>query len=467
MAKKKNRKVVRYRRPLNINVGMIIFALIFAYMAFYVYTYVRRDKIEFYEVTEGGIVNDQRHTGVILREETVQYTDRAGNINFYLQEGKRAAVGTRIYSIDETGTISSLLAEQAGDSISLSSENLASLQKELSAFSQTFRDEDFHEVYDVKYTLDSRVLEYASSDALKNLDSILSEAGANFSQVRSSASGVVSYSIDSMESLEPSQITAETFDRSLYAKIGPRSGQLVETGAPAYKLITSEDWSVVFQLSSEEAALYQDKDSLALKFSGKDLETTAAFSIITGADGGAYGKLDFNKYMEQFVSDRFVDFEIITEEVKGLKLPRTAVTTMNFFIVPRDFYASSENGSASGFYKEVYGENGSTMELISPTIYNADEEYYYLDTENSQGLKAGDYLIKPDSQERYQVGVMESVQGVFNINRGYTIFRKIEILNSNDEFYTVAKGTDYGLSVYDHIVLDASSVAGNGVVIYQ
>ena len=113
MAKKKNRKVVRYRRPLNINVGMIIFALIFAYMAFYVYTYVRRDKIEFYEVTEGGIVNDQRHTGVILREETVQYTDRAGNINFYLQEGKRAAVGTRIYSIDETGTISSLLAEQA------------------------------------------------------------------------------------------------------------------------------------------------------------------------------------------------------------------------------------------------------------------------------------------------------------------------------------------------------------------
>ena len=41
-----------------------------------------------------------------------------------------------------------------------------------------------------------------------------------------------------------------------------------------------------------------------------------------------------DEYMEQFVSDRFVDFEIITEEVKGLKLPRTAVTTMNFFIVP-------------------------------------------------------------------------------------------------------------------------------------
>ena len=34
MAKKKNQKVVRYRRPLNINVGMIIFALIFRVYGF-------------------------------------------------------------------------------------------------------------------------------------------------------------------------------------------------------------------------------------------------------------------------------------------------------------------------------------------------------------------------------------------------------------------------------------------------
>ena len=32
MAKKKNKKVIRYRRPLNINVGMIIFAIIFLYL---------------------------------------------------------------------------------------------------------------------------------------------------------------------------------------------------------------------------------------------------------------------------------------------------------------------------------------------------------------------------------------------------------------------------------------------------
>ena len=50
--KKKNKKIVHYRKPLNLNVGMIIFAIIFIYLSFSVYTYIRRDKIQFYEVVE-------------------------------------------------------------------------------------------------------------------------------------------------------------------------------------------------------------------------------------------------------------------------------------------------------------------------------------------------------------------------------------------------------------------------------
>ena len=467
MAKKKNKKIVRYRRPLNLNIGMIMFALIFAYMAFYLYTYLKRDKIEFYEVVEGSIVNDQRHEGIIFRTETPKYTDRAGNINFYLREGKRAAVGTRIYSIDETGTLSSLLAEKTDGSVALSKENLASLKKQLSSFSQTFTNENFQEVYDTRYTLDSEVLEYVSVDALKNLDSVISELGVSFAQVRSDTAGIVSYSVDSMESLTPAQVTAEMFNKANYKKTGAKSGQLVEKGAPAYKIITSTDWSIVFPLTDEEAALYNGKTSLTVKFSGRDLRTTGAFSTLSGADGKLYGKLDFTKYMEQFVSERFVDFEIITEEVQGLKIPRSAAADVSFFLVPKDFYVKSKNGSASGFYKETYTENGPSVVLISGNIYNSDDEYYYVDAGPNSELKAGDYLVRENSQDRYQVGITASVQGVYNINKGYTAFRKIEVLTSNDEYYTVKRGTDYGLSVYDHIVLDAKAVNGNGMIIYQ
>lgn len=90
MAKKKKSKIIRYRHPLNINVGMIIFAIIFVYLVFSVYTYMKKEKVQFYEIVEGNIVNDRQYTGIILRDERVESTDRAGYINYYIREGKRA-----------------------------------------------------------------------------------------------------------------------------------------------------------------------------------------------------------------------------------------------------------------------------------------------------------------------------------------------------------------------------------------
>ena len=64
----KNKKIVRYRKPLNINVGMIIFAMIFVYLSFSVYTYLRRDHVQFYEVVEGSIVNNKKCTADRVRQ---------------------------------------------------------------------------------------------------------------------------------------------------------------------------------------------------------------------------------------------------------------------------------------------------------------------------------------------------------------------------------------------------------------
>ncbi len=65
------------------------------------------------------------------------------------------------------------------------------------------------------------------------------------------------------------------------------------------------------------------------------------------------------------------------------------------------------------------------------------------------------------------MGQTGSLQGVYNINKGYSVFRQIEILAENNEFYIVQKGTRYGLNVYDHIILDADAVEGEGVLVYQ
>ena len=307
---------------------------------------------------------------------------------------------------------------------------------------------------------------YETTTLLDQLDQIARESGIVFEQVVSPQSGVVSYGFDSYESLKPEEVETASFDRSAYTKTFHKSGDLIESGTPAYKIATSENWSVVFPLTEEDRALYGDKSSLEVEFKDHSIETTASFSIFTGKDGSVFGKLDFNKYMAQFITDRFVNFEIRQDQAKGLKIPVSAVTEKNFYQIPRDFVTQGGDSTDSGVNKEIYDANGTTAVFTPIEIGFDDEEFYYIAVQEDGPLKAGDYIVKPDSQERFQVGSTRALKGVFNINKGYTVFKEIEILDSNSEYYTIKKGASYGLSVYDHIVLDASLVT-EGQILYQ
>ena len=143
----KTKKVVPYRRPRNnFNIGTLIFLLIFIYLAFSVIKYIGRDKIQFYEVVEGSIVNDKTYTGLILREETVKTAEQSGYVNYYIREGKRAAAGSRIYSLDETGELEKYLEENQETGQAFSDENLSSIKKRLSSLCLSYDDTDFSAV---------------------------------------------------------------------------------------------------------------------------------------------------------------------------------------------------------------------------------------------------------------------------------------------------------------------------------
>lgn len=465
MAKKKNRKVIRYRRPLNINVGMIIFAIIFVYLAFSVYTYMKKEKVQFYEVVEGNIVNDSQHTGIILREELVQNAEDTGYINYYVREGKRAAIGSRVYSIDQTGSLASFLADNPDAHASLTETNMMDIKRQLSSFSLSYSDRMFDEIYDLRHSLEAAVLEYVNFNTLGSLDALIEQTGITFQQVRAPVSGVVSYSIDGYEGLTADQITEASFDRSGYTKAITKAGQLIEKDAPVYKLISSDKWSIVFPMSEADVERYGGKSQLHVRFNTSDLDTTGAFSMITGSDGKPYGKLDFDQYMVSFVSDRFITFEVDSERVEGLKIPVSAVTEKMFYLVPVSYLVQG-GSSTTGFLKEVYSAEGSSVEFVPVTIYYSTDTDYYIDMGENAPLKSGDYIVRQDSSERYQIGRTDSLKGVYNINKGYAVFKQIEILKSNEEYYTIRKGMDYGLYVYDHIVLNAEAVY-EGELIYQ
>ena len=67
-------------------------------------------------------------------------------------------------------------------------------------------------------------------------------------------------------------------------------------------------------------------------------------------------------------------------------------------------------------------------------------------------------IVSQKDQSHYTVSDVGVLEGVYCINQGYAVFRRIEILDQNEEYAIVSRNTDYGLSRYDHIVRNADKV---------
>ena len=156
------------------------------------------------------------------------------------------------------------------------------VKKQLSNYSLSYSDERFSDVYDVKYSLEAMVLEYANFYAMESQEQVIEQLGGNFKQVQTPVSGVISYAVDSYEDLTISQISEEVFDRTNYSRGITKAGQLMEQGSPVYKVVTDDSWSLVFPMSSEDEEAFGGEPSLRVSFSGANLTTTGNLSVITG-----------------------------------------------------------------------------------------------------------------------------------------------------------------------------------------
>ncbi len=73
-------------------------------------------------------------------------------------------------------------------------------------------------------------------------------------------------------------------------------------------------------------------------------------------------------------------------------------------------------------------------------------------------------IIKPNSSETYTVKDTAKLEGIYNINKGYAVFKQIDIIYQNNEYSIIRSDTDYGISLYDHIALDGNAVTENALI---
>ncbi len=451
-----NNKVVKYRKPLNINIGMVIFAVILIYIVICVFMYFTQKHIEGHQVKMGSLSTNNIYKGIALRDEEIITADKAGYVNYYAREGERVGVGNLVYTIDESGKLADYLNTE-GTGTTLTAKDLTELKTEILGFVNGFDPEYFSSVYDFKYNVQGTVLKLANANILDNVDSI-NKAGISelISFCNAPDTGIVVYSIDGYEDTTIEQLTKESFDTKSYEKKQLISNELIASGDPVYKLSTSEDWSIVIQTDKDKAERLLEAEYVKVKFLKNQQTSWGEVSSYTNEAGDVFVKLTFNNSMVTFCTDRFIDIELILEDETGLKIPNSSIVEKEFFIVPKDYVTQGGNRGGYGVLKETYTEDGTaTTEFVETTIYNETETEYYLD---DMVLRIGDYIIKPESTEKYAISKRGSLKGVYNINKGYADFKQINILYQNEEYSIVKSNTQYGLNVYDYIVLDASTV---------
>lgn len=457
---KKQKKIKKYRKPLNLNIGMLIFSAIFIYVLVCVIMYFQTSHIVRYEVQEGSLATNNIYRGVIIRDETVVSTEAAGYVNYYAREGERVAKDDLVYIIDETGRLTEELESLSLGENSLSNTELAEFRSEIVDFMHGYESSKFDSTYDFKNSLSNTILKLANSAMLQSISDTGGASGIAgvVSSYSAPTTGIVAYWTDGFEALTPGDVTEAVFDEKQYKKEQYLGNTLMETGAKVYKLSTNENWCMVIPIEGERGAQLEEEGFVKVRFLKNQLESWASTKLLHNGDGNTYLQLNFTNSMVSFISERFLQVELVVNEEVGLKIPNSSIVQKEFFLIPQDYVMEGGERGGTGIMKQIYLEDGTiSTEFVNADVYSYDEESqeYYLD---ASILSAGDILYKPDSQETFTVSKRATLTGVYNMNKGYADFKEILILYQNDEYSIVKANTTYGLNVYDYIVLNSEAV---------
>ena len=444
-----------YQKKKHLNIGIIIFGVIFIYLVVTVLMYLTEKHISVYEVREGSILKDNSYTGLAIRNETVIRSEDNGYVNYFVSAGSKVGAKTQIYSLSDHKL---QFESKSGKSQKLTSVEQNNIRQKTQTFCENYSDESFGDVYTLKSNISS-VLDGKSNQNRQTQLAALTDADTDGLHVFSADSdGIICYYVDGFEKTTADDVTPDMLSKEGYRKKEQKNNTRIKSGTPVYKLI-KDDWTLVIPLTKECAKELKDSSSVHVRFP-KDNETmTAAFSM-KKVKGSYLGYLAFDSSMVRYAQNRFVDVELILEDQSGLKIPKSAITKKDFYVIPEDYLTQGGNSNSTGVLIDTGKENAEFQAV----------DIYYRDTQtgsvyvNPDDFEKNTTLKKAGSSDTYQLSETKQLKGVYNINRGYAVFRQVQILCESDDYYIVQSGNDYGLSNYDHIALTGKDVHEGDVI---
>ncbi|MCR4798691.1 MAG: hypothetical protein K5853_09665 [Lachnospiraceae bacterium] len=459
MAQKDN--VVKFHRQIHLNIAIIISFIIFIYILFHVFTYLTTENISIYEVKQGTIAAQDNYYALAIRQEALEKSSQEGDIYFFAPSKSRVGVRTILYAIDKKGNIIKQLKSSDNEQsvINLSDMDLGMIENDIQSFMKDYDSKEFTRTYSFKEDLSNNLIQlYNEENLQKNADIIQNALSQNtFFTYYAKTPGLVVYTIDGYENVTLENFSEDQFDPNAVNIQNMRTKETVSSGENLYKVILSDDWNLVMKIDQSMADKLKETKAIEIEFT-EDSATTWCTCEILDKAGQKYLILSLDDSMERYAEERFVNINLKLNEQNGLKIPNSSITTKEFYTIPEKYFTKGEDKNDLG----LLVQKGSSVEFINTTVYYVDKNRYYIDEDV---LAKGDRIQMVNSKETYTVGDdTAELTGVYNVNKGYAVFKQIDILYQNNDYTIVKTGTDYGLSLYDRIVLQGDKVKENDII---
>lgn len=469
-------KIVKFRKKIN-PAAAIIILIIVGYILYLVFSAFTEEHVSVYEVVKKDVSDNDTLRGIILRNEKLVSTELSGYLNFYLSEGEKVGVNSVVYSVDEDGSVFQAINENISDA-KLDKTVVRDIRYDISSFVEGYTKSDFNTIYDFKYRLSNTAEQLSIQAASKKINKLINKNSKNssFQVVKSDKTGIISYLSDGLEDLNLKNLTPDNFKNMTDSWKVLKSTDYIEEGSPAYKLVTSDKWSIVCKISEEQFEELNNEDSISITIKNDNIKIYPYNTVTFKMDDESYACFYLSDYMVQYIDDRFIDIQINLNSAEGLKIPVSSICSKEVYRVPSDIISVDENGSncvsAVGITTDKKGNvetNKVSKVLIEIYKYDSETDTYLVDGEGlSRLVTVGGYDSSNPGSISGTTFVLDDpikVKGVYNCNYGYCKFNMIDIIYENPEYIIVRGDNSYGLSLYDHIVLNADKLK-EGELIY-
>lgn len=463
---KRTRKRSGRKFHIDLNIGTVAFLLVVIYIMAYIISYIGKDKMAIYEVSQSDIVDSIEGNGLILRKEKVAKLAKDGYVYFFVKDGSRIRKKGHIYAIDTTGRVQTYVQKLIGKERNVSSEEKERITDSLRDFGESFEADEFSNAYDAHMNINHELASYTDTLLSRHRDDMEKVCGKNsYVEVRSKNEGIITFSSDGLEKQKIESVTADLFKNHPHMT-ELRTKEKMKKGDVIYRVVLNQRWRLMIPVSREhyrhlKKLQKNGKEQIKILFEKDNFETWAEYACTKNKED-YYVVLLFDNYVQRYINQRYLRVKLILSETEGLKIPTSSLVDKDVYKVPLSLlYAGSKSKEKNQVYilRKEKGKNTLTRREVR--VYLTDEEFAYI---SDDSLAKGEVLSDPEKSEKFELEETEVLQGVYVVNRGFTVFKNIVILEKNDD-YCIVSAENSEVELYDRIILNGST-AKEGRTIY-